>query len=307
MIFYFSGTGNSLWTARQLSAALGEAEPVAVADELRKAGETGVCEYSLKDGEPLILVFPVHSWGPAVLMLRFVERLRIKDYGGQPVYAVCTCGDTCGWTDRMMREALSRRGLPLTACWSVRMPNNYILMKGFGVDSDEVRETKLHTAPQEVRAVVDAIRGQSSCSHYTVGTRPWLKSRLINPLFRKFLAGPDSKTKFHVGDACIGCGLCAANCPTGTVTMRDGRPVWGRGCVQCTACINRCPVRAIDYGDITQDQGRYHHPFRCSTPTQTLPEREGLVASLRTSPVRAIDYGDITQDQGRYHHPDPEV
>ena len=76
MIFYFSGTGNSLWTARQLSAALGEAEPVAVADELRRAGETGECEYSLKDGEPLILVFPVHSWGPAVLMLRFVERLR---------------------------------------------------------------------------------------------------------------------------------------------------------------------------------------------------------------------------------------
>ena len=56
---------------------------MAVADELRKAGETGVCEYSLKDGEPLILVFPVHSWGPAVLMLRFVERLRIKDYGGR--------------------------------------------------------------------------------------------------------------------------------------------------------------------------------------------------------------------------------
>ena len=132
---------------------------MAVADELRKAGETGVCEYSLKDGEPLILVFPVHSWGPAVLMLRFVERLRIKDYGGQPVYAVCTCGDTCGWTDRMMREALSRRGLPLTACWSVRMPNNYILMKGFGVDSDEVRETKLHTAPMEVRDVEAAIRG----------------------------------------------------------------------------------------------------------------------------------------------------
>ena len=65
MIFYFSGTGNSLWTARQLSSALEEAEPVAVADELRRAGETGECEYSLKDGEPLILVFPVHSWIPA--------------------------------------------------------------------------------------------------------------------------------------------------------------------------------------------------------------------------------------------------
>ena len=260
MIFYFSGTGNSLWTARQLSAALEEAQPVAVADELRKAGETGVCEYSLKDGEPLILVFPVHSWGPAVLMLRFVERLRIKDYGGQPVYAVCTCGDTCGWTDRMMRETLSRRGLPLTACWSVRMPNNYILMKGFGVDTDEVRETKLRTAPQEIQDIIAAIKGQGQYSHYVVGSMPWLKSRVISSLFRRFMAGPGSRTEFHVSDDCIGCGLCARSCPTGTVTMQDGRPVWGRGCVQCTACINRCPVRAIDWGKITQEQGRYHHP-----------------------------------------------
>lgn len=258
MIFYFTGTGNSLWAARQLGAAFGE-EPVPVAEELRK-NPSGECRYELRDGEHLVLVFPVHSWGPAVLMLRFVRRLQIRNYSGQPVYAVCTCGDTCGLTDTMIGKTLRDRGLPLTACWSVRMPNNYILMKGFGVDPDEVRETKLHTAPQELESIIAAIRGQRQYSHYTVGTRPWLKSRVINPLFRRFLAGPDSRTEFRVGDSCIGCGLCARSCPTGTVTMRDGRPVWGRGCVQCTACINRCPVRAIDWGDITRSQGRYHHP-----------------------------------------------
>lgn len=266
MIFYFSGTGNSLWVARRLSQALGGGAPAAVADELRKAGGNGVCEYVLEEGEPLILVFPVHSWGPAVMMLRFVRRLRIRDYGGQPVYAVCTCGDTCGLTDRMMKEALARRGLPLNACWSVRMPNNYILMKGFGVDSDEVAAAKLASAPQEADAVAKAIMDGSSIAdgagyrHYVTGTKPWLKSRVVNPLFRRFMAGPGSSTKFHASDACIGCGLCASVCPTGTVTMQDGRPVWGRGCVQCTACIHRCPVRAIDWGTLTRSQGRYHHP-----------------------------------------------
>lgn len=200
------------------------------------------------------------------MMLRFVSRLHIRNYGGQPVYAVCTCGDTCGMTDSILSAALARRGLPLTACWSVRMPNNYLLMKGFGVDTDEVAAAKLASAPHVTEAVAEAIRkgsapaGGTGYRHYLTGTQPWLKSHVINPLFRRFLAGPDSRTKFHVSDACIGCGLCARVCPTGAVTMSDGHPVWGRGCVQCTACINRCPVRAIDWGNITQAQGRYRHP-----------------------------------------------
>ena len=260
MILYFSGTGNSLWVAGRLSQALGQAKPVSVADELRRHAGDAVCEYALRQGEPLILVFPVHSWGPAEMMLRFVSRLSVRDYAGQKVYAVCTCGDTCGWTDRILGEALRKRHLPLTGCWSVRMPNNYILMKGFGVDPDDVREVKLAAAPAAVDAVAAAIRNGDTGVHLTVGTQPWLKSRLISPLFRRFLAGPDSRTKFHVSEACIGCGLCERVCPTGTVMMKDGRPEWGRGCVQCTACINRCPVRAIDYGGITQGQGRYHHP-----------------------------------------------
>ena len=226
MILYFSGTGNSLWVAGRLSQALGQAKPVSVADELRRHAGDAVCEYALCQDEPLILVFPVHSWGPAEMMLRFVSRLSVRDYAGQKVYAVCTCGDTCGWTDRILGEALRKRHLSLTGCWSVRMPNNYILMKGFGVDPDDVREAKLAAAPAAVDAVAAAIRNGDTGVHLTVGTQPWLKSRLISPLFH----------------------------------MKDGRPEWGRGCVQCTACINRCPVRAIDWDSITQGQGRYHHP-----------------------------------------------
>lgn len=262
MIFYFSGTGNSLWVARRLSEKLEDSSLLSVADELKRAGRGGVCEYGLGKNEPVVLVFPVHAWGPAVMMLRFVSSLSLKNYAGQPIYAVCVCGDNCGLSYQILGSALSRKNLRLTACWSVQMPNNYILMKGFGVDRPEVRDAKLAAAPSQTDRIAAAIRSgrPGSYVHYVAGTHLKLKSRVVNPLFRRFLAGPDSRTKFHVSDACIGCGLCAKVCPTGTVAMHDGRPVWGRGCVQCTACINRCPVRAIDYGSVSQSQGRYHHP-----------------------------------------------
>ena len=78
-------------------------------------------------------------------------------------------------------------------------------MKGFGVDPDDVRDAKLAAAPAAVEAVAEAIRAGEGGVHLVTGTQPWLKSRLINPLFRSFLAGPDSRTKYHVSDSCIGC------------------------------------------------------------------------------------------------------
>lgn len=256
MIFYFSGTGNSQWVAGRIGDILKDTA-VSVSGELAKRPE-GDLVYGPEGCRRAVFVFPVHSWGPAVMMLRFISRLVLN--GCEKVYAVCTCGDNCGETDKILSSALRRRGIRLDACWSVRMPNNYILMKGFGVDDRQVEEEKLAAAPAAVDAIASAIMDGSDYSHYVAGNNVFVKSRIVNPLFRLFLAGPESRTRFTVSDACIGCGKCAADCPAGVIVMKDSRPVWGRGCVQCTACINRCPARAIEYGNVSQSQGRYCHP-----------------------------------------------
>lgn len=263
MIFYFTGTGNALWLAERVGAAFGE-NPRAIADELKK--HDGECCYSIAQDEKLVFVFPVHSWGPAPIVTEFISRLVLDGYSSQQVYALCVCGDNCGLSREIMASALKRRGIILTACYSLQMPNNFILMKGFGVDSDEVRDAKLATAPERADRIIAFMQGgvgvadgDSGQPVYVQGSFPFLKSRVVYPLFKKYMVGA-KKTKFHVTDSCIGCGLCAKICPVGTITMQDGRPQWGSGCQQCTACIHRCPVRAIEYGDITQSQGRYHHP-----------------------------------------------
>lgn len=263
MIFYFSGTGNSLWVARTLSSALGE-PVVSIADELKK--DRPAYRYEVGEKERILLVFPVHSWGPAIPVMQFIRRLVFSGKGSQPlppVHAVCTCGDECGYTARRLRKALRKRGLNLAACYSVQMPNNYVLMPGFSVDPEAVETRKLQEAPARVQKIAACIAAKAPFSEkeadlYHRGPLPLLKSYVVYPLFTNFAAG---KNSFYATDACISCGLCEQVCPTGTIRLsEEGRPVWADTCVQCVACIHRCPARAIEYGKTTQKKGRYCHP-----------------------------------------------
>jgi NAD-dependent dihydropyrimidine dehydrogenase PreA subunit/flavodoxin len=252
MIFYFSGTGNSLWVAKQLGTAFNE-RLISIADELKKSDNS--FQYSLAENEKIFFVFPVHSWGPAVLMPHFIEKMKLENYTNQAVYSICVCGDNCGYTDRIMQASLAKKSMRLTHTYSIQMPNNYILMKGFGVDTKEVEQKKLAAAPHLIEEIVENIKTETNSNHYVVGGKPFLKSRIVYPLFRKFAIG---KNKFYATDACTACGLCVKICPTNTISMKNGKPIWSTTCVQCTACIHRCPARAIEYGNITQNQGRYY-------------------------------------------------
>lgn len=254
MIFYFTGTGNSRWVAEALGKTLGESL-VSITEEMQAGKAT--FDYPVRKEEKILFVYPVHSWGPAVLMMRFATRLKLTGYDRQAVYSVCTCGDDCGYTTDLLAKKLVRQGIALTAGYAVPMPNNYILMPGFDVDTKEVEQQKLADATVRVAAIAAAIQQQQVVNLYKKGSMPFLKSYLVNPLFVTFAIGRNS---FRVTDACISCGLCQRVCPTGTISLADGRPVWSNTCVQCVACIHRCPVRAIEYGKETLKKGRYHHP-----------------------------------------------
>lgn len=66
---------------------------------------------------------------------------------------------------------------------------------------------------------------------------------------------------------CIHCGLCVSHCPTGALSLREGKVVWEESlCVGCDSCLKACPhlsspkVREMTVEEVV-DRIRKNMPF----------------------------------------------
>lgn len=255
MIFYFSGCGNSRHVAETIAAGLNDTLTF-----IPEAAREGRYDYTLAEGERLGFVFPVYSWAPPKLVLDFVEKLNIKvgpSTGSGALnylYFACTMGDECGFTEKIFRKAVEQKGWSLSACFSVQMPETYIGMPGFKLDTEKNAQLKIDKADDTMMRNIPRLLNKERFSEMTVGRFAWLKSHLVNPGFNKY-ATDDSK--YLSTEACIHCGKCVEVCPLKNITLEEDRPKWNGHCTMCMACYHHCPVNAIQYGKATVGKGQY--------------------------------------------------
>ena len=247
MIFYFSGCGNSQHVAETLAAGLNDAIIF-----IPEAAREGRYEYELAEGESLGFVFPIYSWAPPRLVLDFIEKLHVSKPGF--LYFACTCGDECGLTEKVFRKAVEQKGWQLSACFSLIMPETYIGMPGFKLDTDEKARKKIEAADAKLTKCITRLINKEHFSEMTVGSLAWLKSYVVNPGFNRFAT---NDKKYLSTDRCIGCGKCAKVCPLQNITLMEGRPKWNGNCTMCMACYHHCPVNAVQYGKATVGKGQY--------------------------------------------------
>ena len=245
MILCFSGTGNSKYVAKRIANALGDAL-VNLNDRI-KASDTS----SIETGERVIIVTPTYAWRIPRVVRDWLRKTELR--GAKQAWIVMTCGSEIGNADKYNRELCTEKGLSCMGTAQTVMPENYIAMFS-APQADKARQIVAKAKPDIDRAIAAIQAGECFAP-----TRNNLYDRFmsgpVNPIFYKCFVKANA---FTASSACIGCGQCVKRCPMNNVTLKDGKPVWGKACTHCMACICYCPVSAIEYGKKSVGQPRYH-------------------------------------------------
>ena len=249
MIFYFSGTGNSFYVAERLHESENR-ELINIADAVNEKQ----FKYSVADGEKVGIVFPVYFWGLPTIVSEFISHLTIENPGKPFIYTVITCGSAIGNAGKMLSKLLKERGLQLDSVFSVKMPDNYVMM--FTLADEKKQNLTLQSAEKEIKKIAEHLKANekndfSNRGHFAP----------LTPLAYKLYGIYRKTKKFYATDKCTNCGLCEKICPSKAIEMTSKKPEWVKEkCSHCTACINRCPTKAIQYGNSTEKRERYTNP-----------------------------------------------
>ncbi|MBN1256074.1 MAG: EFR1 family ferrodoxin [Planctomycetes bacterium] len=247
IIYYFTGTGNSLAIARELAASLAETEIMPVA----KLMNSGSIE---PDAECVGFIYPVYGFCMPLIMKKFISKLWLQP---QTYYfAIANCANCVGAAVKQMELLLQQKNVKLAAGFKLKMPGNYTPL--YGAPKQEKQKKLFAETSAKLQEISAIIRDRKRVDHVP-GLLPltWLANPLSN-LLAKYLPGSDKK--FFADENCASCGLCAQVCPVANITMEGGKPVWHRHCEKCFTCLQFCPEEAIQYGRITRGRKRYHHP-----------------------------------------------
>jgi ferredoxin len=247
LLYYFSGTGNTLMLARLLAKELDNTEIINIA----------ACKESpvAPQAERIGIFFPVYAFGPPRMVIDFIKKLEVAE--GTYVFSMVNYGSAGGpVTLKILKSLLAEKGIKLNAGFGAAMPSNYI---PFGqAEPQEKQSKKFIAAAEEISRMVQIIKEAPESYFYKASFIPLFFAKWCSKLFIKEC--PKDAAKFYATDKCTSCGTCVKVCPVGNIKLLDGRPVWGRNCEQCLACLQWCPEVAVQRKRVSETSIRYHNP-----------------------------------------------
>lgn len=261
IIYYFSGTGNSLYTANKIAETLGGAEIISV----RCNAENVSASYA----DIIGFVCPVYEWDVPGIFKEFIKRLTINP--NAYIFMVTTYIFILGKSFETVEKCLAEKGAHIHYGRAIRcVASQCIAYPPFPPE-----KIMIPYMEKQIQKVCKEI-GQKKLRNYPKMSP--LTRRRFDKTMGPFLALESEYDKgFYADNRCKGCGICEKVCPTRNITMEDARPKWNHHCNGCNACVVYCPTKAIQYKTpqvykeldsiickllcLPEKRKRYHHPL----------------------------------------------
>jgi ferredoxin len=276
-IYYFSGSGNSLFVARELQKRVPGSELIPLVSLLSR-------ERIRAESETIGFVFPVHCTTLPVPVKQFLAKLELDS--NKYLFAVVTQGGA--WprlVELHLEQIVKEKGRRLDAFFSVKMPwsSPVGLMPVYipGMIEYPKPEEKISVMTSSARKKLDlvqnVIEGRNSAPADDFPRSIGLPfKQVVCKLMGPATTGIETNSiDFYADGDCTGCGTCAEVCLSQRISMVDGEPVWQEDvqCYFCYACFSFCPEQAVMVRDVYSKKGdRYFHPD--VTPVDIAAQKE---------------------------------
>ncbi|MGE5474351.1 MAG: EFR1 family ferrodoxin [Ignavibacteriales bacterium] len=246
-IFYFSGTGNSLFAAKTLASRLEDAEVISIAKVIGKDIDLSCNKVGI--------IFPVYAWGPPRIVSEFVKTLDLKD---KYVFSIVTYGVFIGGPLITLNKIIKTNGGKISAGFGIKLPGNYIIGYGSSGSPEEAFKKTANKFIKKLDIIAEVVKNSKETG---IEKNPGIVNAITNNIHTALMSHlKDMEKGFWVNDKCIDCKRCEKICPVENIKMVDGKRTWQGKCELCMACIQWCPTEAIQHGKGTAKRRRYQHP-----------------------------------------------
>ena len=241
IVFYFSGTGNSLKVAKDISRDIGNCEIVSMSRNFNIT----------KKYDTIGFVYPNYYWGLPKKVIEFIENIDLTNNKGSYYYSIATYGGDLGNSVYQIYELLLKKhGVKINYGQKLKMFPNYVISYNMSRKKEQI----IKKANEKLIPIINSIKSRT---HNRISKFTKIFA-FVNKSFIKKVS--DMDRDYSVNDNCKGCNICEKVCPVNNIEIINSRPQYKHHCENCVACIQYCPQKAINYKNATQKRRRYTNP-----------------------------------------------